>query len=976
MESTDILITNIEEFLLEYYKYPIYNSKSKKNSYLNIDFKDLAQYNPELADLLIDDFEQTEKAFEIVLTNLFESEKVVKPRFKNMTSTIKKDIWRIRSRDVDKLIVIEGYIRRIGDIQHEITLARFECPSCSNSLTILMNDDGLFKSPTKCSCGRKGRFTLLSKETRDIQKLIIEDDPLSVKSPQKPRSILVNLTDDLCRSGIDKFLQPSKKVRVLGLLKDRQVKPDVTLCQKYIIANSIEVLDESIKKMVFSPKEIEQFKLIAKKRGLYEDLAQSIIPNIEGHMTVKIAILLQLMGGVSLFVEGHLEERGLIHILLVGSPGVGKSVILKRAIQFLPNSRFTGGRGISGVGLIGAVIKDEDLGGYVLDIGAVPLTSNSIIAIDECFPADTEILTEKGFIRFDNLIQGIKVAQFHEDNRITFIKPERIITKMYRGHLLKVKSYFGEHVSTPNHKRVIIDKDKKLKKLEIMDSLSTLNKIPVSGLYDGRGMDFSNDELRFIVAFAADGCIKNNCYGYINIKKERKIKRFEEICTNMGIAFSCNIDKSNNHNYHLGKIIEKYFPKIDGKIRKKFKEEWICGLSLRQKEIVLQELMYWNGYKYSKNCWQFFTSRLDYLNFVCSLASTSGYYTHIYRRKKEGYNNYSLTFNKKQYKTQQKLKIAKIPYEGLVYCVTVPSGMIIIKQKDYIQVSGNCDKISKEDIAYMNNAMVDLVVRVDKGNVHQTVETNTMVLAAANPKNRIFDKREVVWKQIGLPKDFLDRFDLIFPIQSGASDEEKKKVAHLVVGKYRPDSKLSKPIYPHDFMVRYIAYAKKNITPKLTQSVEKYIVDNFINIIKPADPNEDSAYFSYRLLTNIIRLAQASARTRLSNEVTIQDTKRAINILLESLKAQDIITPEGLFDYERAEAIVPREKRSLKFSIIKLIRLIQDSDENKLARYDIIKERAINELKIDIDKLDEFIEKLRQDGDIIEVIRGKYKVLE
>ncbi len=977
MENTHILISNTEKFLLEYYANAIEISKTTKKPYLEIDFNDLIQYDPEFADRLIDDFENIEETFQIALTNLIEIKKV-RPRFKNMSLTLKKDVWKIRSKDVDKLIVIEGYVRRIAPIQHEIVIGTFRCPSCDNKVNILMKD-GLFKSPTSCSCGRKGKFTLVSKEIRDIQKLVVEDDPLLVKPPQKPGSIMINLANDLCRTGIDKFLQPSKKIKITGMLKDRQVKPFLTVCKKYIETNSIEILDETIKKIKFSKADVEEFKSISRKKKLYENLAQSIIPNIEGHVSVKIAILLQLMGGVSLYIDDRLEERGLIHILLVGSPGTGKSVMLKRAVQFLPRSRFTGGRGISGVGLIGAVIKDEEMGGYILDIGAVPLSSGSIIAIDECFPADTEILTEKGFIRFDNLnlIQDIKVAQFHKNNKITFIKPKRIVTKIYKGDLLKVKSFFGEHISTPNHKRVVLDKNKKLKKLEVMNSLSTLNKIPVCGVYNGKGVDFNDDELRFIVAFIADGCIKNSCYGYMDIKKKRKIKRLEEICTKIGITFSCNICKSEHNSYYFGKIIEKYFPKIDGKVIKKFKEEWICQLSLRQKEIVLQELVYWDGYKCSKNCWQFFTSRLDHLNFICSLASTSGYYTHIYGRKKENYKiNYSLTFMKKQYKTQQKLKVSRIPYNGLVYCVTVPSAMIVIKQNNYIQISGNCDKISKTDVAFMNNAMVDGQVKIDKANIHQTIETNTIVLAAANPKNRVFDKNELIWKQLGLPKDFLDRFDLIFPVQSGVSEEEKKRVAHLVVGKYRDDSKLAKPIYSHDFMVKYIAYARKNITPKLNKKVEEYIVENFINIVKPADPNEDSAYFSYRLLTNIIRLSQASARVRLSNKVEIQDTKRAINILLESLKAQDIITPEGLFDYERAEAIVPRDKRSMKFNLIKLIREIQEADEKKLARYDLIKERALDELEMDINKLDEIIEKLRQEGDILEVTRGKYKVLE
>ena len=505
--ETDILISNIEKFLSEYYG-EICTSKSKNISYLDIDFKDLIQYDPDFADMLIDDFENVEQTFGIVLTDLFEAKKV-KPRFKNITNAIKKDIWKIRSKDVDKLIVIEGYIRRIAPIQHEIISARFECPSCGNITTIFMQE-GIFKKPTVCSCGRKGKFNLVSKEIRDVRKLVVEDDPLLVKPPQKPGAILVNLSEDLCREGIDKFLQPSKKVKIIGLLKDRQVKPYLTICKKYIEANSIEILDETIEKIKFSKKDVEEFESIAKKKNLYKDLAQSIIPNIEGHVTVKTAILLQLMGGVSLFMDDRLEERGLIHILLVGSPGClcGNTYIT------LSDGTFK---------------KIKSFGNVHLE------QINNYLRIDKRGPAESPIAKAEVFHKYLN----------QKTIKITTQTGKEIICNY--NHPFWVKR--NEVSSTRNKKCWIKAED-----LRLNDSIKVMRKIQCTKKrYEQLNPDFSNvarqakeikipfcnEDVAFLWGYIiGDGCVHKGyeLIIYINENEQELIPRITKLInTNFGI---------------------------------------------------------------------------------------------------------------------------------------------------------------------------------------------------------------------------------------------------------------------------------------------------------------------------------------------------------------------------------------------------------------------------------------------------------
>ena len=69
--------------------------------------------------------------------------------------------------------------------------------------------------------------------------------------------------------------------------------------------------------------------------------------------------------------------------MLIGDPGSGKSVMLKRISIIAPKGRYVSGKGVSGAGLTAAVVRDEFLKGWSLEAGALVLASNGLCCIDE-----------------------------------------------------------------------------------------------------------------------------------------------------------------------------------------------------------------------------------------------------------------------------------------------------------------------------------------------------------------------------------------------------------------------------------------------------------------------------------------------------------------------------------------------------------------------------------------------------------------
>lgn len=74
------------------------------------------------------------------------------------------------------------------------------------------------------------------------------------------------------------------------------------------------------------------------EEDLYTKLATSLAPEIYGHLDVKKALLLLLVGGVDRRPNG-MKIRGNINICLMGDPGVAKSQLLHYIDRLAPRSK-------------------------------------------------------------------------------------------------------------------------------------------------------------------------------------------------------------------------------------------------------------------------------------------------------------------------------------------------------------------------------------------------------------------------------------------------------------------------------------------------------------------------------------------------------------------------------------------------------------------------------------------------------------
>jgi len=380
-------VERFKDFIESNYEKILHEIIQKGTKTLILDFSKLAKFDIELAESLLSEPEEIIKAAELALEQFDLPEGILlKVRLTNLPKGQKIFIKDIRSIHLDQLMEVEGLVRQSSDVRPQVTSAKFECPVCGNTITILQLEQR-FREPTRCSCGQRGRFRLISKNFVDIQRLIIEECPESLEGGEHPKRISVFLKEDLVEPRMEKRTTPGTKVRIIGVIKEVPIilktGAQSTRYDLMIDVNNIEPIEETYETIDITSEDEKKIKALSKDPTVYNKLINSIAPSIYGHLKIKEALILQLMGGVKKVRNDGTAVRGDIHVLLVGDPGAAKTSMLMSMSKVAPKARYVAGRGATAAGITAAVVKDEFLKGWALEAGALILANGGLCAIDE-----------------------------------------------------------------------------------------------------------------------------------------------------------------------------------------------------------------------------------------------------------------------------------------------------------------------------------------------------------------------------------------------------------------------------------------------------------------------------------------------------------------------------------------------------------------------------------------------------------------
>ena len=391
MEEEDQPRPKNEELMIEAknffesYKKELGESLKKADNVIYLDFIKLTEFSNKLADEILSNPEETLSLIELAVeeSGLVKNARI---RLKNLPKIQEMKIRNIRSKHLNELIVIEGIIRQASDVLPQVVNAKFECPSCGTVISVLQIEKK-FREPARCSCGRRGGFKLISKEMVDTQRLVIEESPESLFGGEQPKRIDTFVKEDLVEPRMEEKTTPGARIKIIGILKEVPVPLSTGgLSTRFALAvevNNIIPLEETFEELDISEEDEKQILELSEDPEVFEKLARSITPSVWGYEEIKRSLVLQLFSGVQkVYVDGQ-KSRGDIHILLIGDPGVAKSVTLGFMANISPKGRYVVGKSTSGAGLTATVVRDEYLRGWSLEAGAMVLANKGLVCIDE-----------------------------------------------------------------------------------------------------------------------------------------------------------------------------------------------------------------------------------------------------------------------------------------------------------------------------------------------------------------------------------------------------------------------------------------------------------------------------------------------------------------------------------------------------------------------------------------------------------------
>ncbi|MBI4116504.1 minichromosome maintenance protein MCM [Candidatus Pacearchaeota archaeon] len=374
------------------YKKEIGDSLRKGNNVIYLDFMKLSQHSNKLSDELLSKPEETLGFMEMAIEEVGLVNNV-RVRLNNLPDSQQLKVRNIRSKHLNEMIVIEGIIRQASDVRPQVVNSKFECPSCGTIISVLQIEKK-FHEPSRCSCGRRGGFRLISKDMVDTQRIVIEESPESLSGGEQPKRINVFVKEDLVEPRMEEKTTPGSRVKIIGVLKEVPVPLNTggvsTRFELAIETNNIIPMEETFEELNISEEDEKQILEMSKDPGIFDKLAQSITPSVWGYDEIKKSLVLQLFGGVKKVHADGQKSRGDLHILLIGDPGVAKSVTLGFMAQISPKGRYVVGKSASGAGLTATVVRDEYLKGWSLEAGAMVLANKGLVCIDELEKMDPQ----------------------------------------------------------------------------------------------------------------------------------------------------------------------------------------------------------------------------------------------------------------------------------------------------------------------------------------------------------------------------------------------------------------------------------------------------------------------------------------------------------------------------------------------------------------------------------------------------------
>ncbi|HEX8043579.1 MAG TPA: GDP-mannose 4,6-dehydratase [Candidatus Deferrimicrobium sp.] len=332
-----------------------------------------------------------------------------------------------------------------------------------------------------------------------------------------------------------------------------------------------------------------------------------------------------------------------------------------------------------------------------------------------CYDAETEILTEDGWVPFPSLRQDTAVATLTEAGEIEYCVPDEVISYPYVGELLRFANSKYDFTVTPNHRMYVRSKTGKMRFLRADEERRWHAwKVPTGADFNGGEIEWfelgppppdakiqvarirMDDWLEFLGYYISEGCVHVRKRVREVNGRDYEVRDYNILIAQAeGDSRDCMIAclerlgfKYFSSDDHQLRICSKQLAEIlapFGKAGDKYIPREYLGLSRRQSRILLDALILGDGSRRGERvCYWTKSGRLA--DDVQELALRCGYAA-----------SKSLTPGRDIYRVNLRPPVEavlvdpeRIRYAGKVYCVDVKNHVICVRRQGRAAFCGNC----------------------------------------------------------------------------------------------------------------------------------------------------------------------------------------------------------------------------------------------------------------------------------------------
>lgn len=313
---------------------------------------------------------------------------------------------------------------------------------------------------------------------------------------------------------------------------------------------------------------------------------------------------------------------------------------------------------------------------------------------------------------------------------------------------------------------------------------------------------------------------------------------------------------------------------------------------------------------------------------------------------------------------------------------TIKAGALVQAHRGVAGID-ELDKMAEEDRSGLLEAMESQTVSKNAAGQNVTLPAQTTVLAGANPAQGRFNDHQQLGEQVDLHPALFSRFDLIFTMTDDQDDAHDMAVSKQITDSARVGQRLAAgrdldgvdanevtPTIEPDVLRAYIAYARQERFPELTEDAQEVIQQRYAKI-RNANDEDGPVPTTPRSIEAMVRLAEAKARTRLAEEITAQDARTVCDMVERALAGCGVDPESGDIDVDILETGTSHSQRE-RIRMLKAIVADLEKKHDAGAPVDEMRELFV-ERGIAESKFEPTVDKLRQKGEIYEPSSDHYR---